>query len=62
MKLKFAAAGLTKEIDVYPTWNAGLAAPRAKTWTRSGTFRVASMAMVIRPISEPLDLGARTSW
>ena len=44
-KLKLAAAGLTNEIDVKPTWNAGLAAPRANTWTRSGTFFVASMAI-----------------
>ena len=61
-KLKLAAAGLTNEIDVKPTWNAGLAAPRANTWTRSGTFFVASMAILMRPISEPLDLGESTSW
>ena len=61
-KLKLAAAGLTNEIDVKPTWMAGLAAPRANTWTRSGTFLVASIAMVTRPISELLDLGESTSW
>ena len=34
--VKLDAAGRANEIEVYPTWNAGLAEPRAKICTRSG--------------------------
>src|ERR1700689_1041942 len=36
VKLKFDAAGWLKLSEVKPTLNAGLPAPRAKTWTSSG--------------------------
>src|ERR1700722_6424481 len=36
VKAKFDAAGRPSVSEVYPTEKAGLAAPRAKTWTRSG--------------------------
>ena len=36
VNVKLDAAGRANEIEVYPIWNAGLAAPRAKICTRSG--------------------------
>src|SRR5258708_14475344 len=42
------------------TWKAGLAAPLAKTWTRSGTPVLPSMAMRTEPIVERASLGTRT--
>src|SRR5579875_848673 len=43
LNAKLAAAGLTNDTEVKPTCMAGLWAPLAKTWTRSGTPRWPSM-------------------
>src|SRR5262244_3987052 len=37
VKAKVEAGGAAKVMEVKPVWNAGLVAPRAKTWTPSGT-------------------------
>ena len=36
VNVKFDVAGLLKLSEVKPIWNAGLEAPRAKTWRLSG--------------------------
>ena len=62
LKAKLDAAGRANESEVYPTPNAGLDAPRAKTCTRSGSESRASMAILTWPISDRLSLGASESW
>ena len=59
---KLAGAGRTNDTDVKPTWIAGLRAPLANTWTRSGTLFRASMAIRTWPTSERELFGASTSW
>src|SRR6516164_1272977 len=61
VNVRSAGAGLTKWISVYPTWKAGLLAPRAKTCRRSGTPLLPSTSICTWPISDPASLGARTS-
>ena len=55
-------ADVVPDTDVKPTWIAGLWAPLANTWTRSGTLFRASMAMRTWPTSERELFGASTSW
>ena len=63
VKAKLAAAGVAKVIEVNPVWNAGLAAPRAKTCTPSTTPGCcAASSTTTRPTRERLSLGAITSW
>ena len=62
LKAKLPMDGRAKDTAVKDTWIAGFAAPFANTCTRNGTSCCASMAMRTWPISEPVSLGASTSW
>src|SRR5260370_40210647 len=59
VKLRSAGAGVTKWMSGYPTWNAGLLAPRAKTCSRSGTPVPPSTSIWIWPTSDLLSFRAR---
>ena len=52
VNVKLDIAGRARSSDVKPTWKAGLAEPRAKTWTLSGRSVWASTAIRIFPISD----------
>ena len=46
---KTEASGVAVENDVKPTWNAGVVAPSAKTWTRVGMWVAPSIAIRTEP-------------
>src|SRR5271165_1772864 len=60
VKLRSAGAGVTNWMAVYPTWKAGLLAPRAKTCSRSGTPLRPSTSIWTWPTSDRASLGAST--
>ena len=59
MKPKTEASGVAVESDVKPTWNAGLEAPLAKTWTRVGMWVAPSIAICTEPTSDRESRGTR---
>src|SRR5262245_44508056 len=63
VKAKVEAGGAAKVMEVKPVWNAGVAAPRAKSCSPSTTPGCcASIWTTTRPTRERLSLGATTSW